>query len=108
VREINAEVVGMLFFIGVASVVGVLLLTIVGGILARAAGLLGGEILMKSLRPELSAMAVGLLIVVPTFYILPWLDLILIRIITLACYPAAISPEPGNTTGRRRGGIAGR
>jgi len=27
---------------------------------------------------------------------------------TLACYPAAISPEPGNTTGRRRGGIAGR
>jgi len=30
------------------------------------------------------------------------------RLRTLACYPAAISPEPGNTTGRRRGGIAGR
>jgi len=29
-------------------------------------------------------------------------------LVTLACYPAAISPEPGNTTGRRRGGIAGR
>src|SRR5271157_1756117 len=30
------------------------------------------------------------------------------RSLTLACYPAAISPEPGNSTGRRRGGIAGR
>ena len=29
-------------------------------------------------------------------------------LITIACYSAAISSEPGNTTGCRRGGIAGR
>ena len=29
-------------------------------------------------------------------------------VITIACYSAAISSEPGNTTGCRRGGIAGR
>src|SRR5271165_552164 len=28
--------------------------------------------------------------------------------LTIACYSAAISSEPGNTTGCRRGGIAGR
>jgi len=41
-------------------------------------------------------------------FVAAWIGLSRFSRRTLACYPAAISPEPGNTTGRRRGGIAGR